>query len=107
MQIALTLLDKREKMSPTVFEEKLSEHGLKNSSFTQFDGDTVVDHDELTSLQEKLSAWKISQWCKFDFTIVRGLAYYTGIVFEIHERSGAERAIAGGGRYEFERDRLN
>ena len=100
MQIALTLLDKREKMSPTVFEEKLSEHGLENSSFTQFDGDTVIDHDELTSLQEKLSAWKISQWCKFDFTIVRGLAYYTGIVFEIHERSGAERAIAGGGRYD-------
>jgi histidyl-tRNA synthetase len=31
---------------------------------------------------------------------VRGLAYYTGSVFEIHEASGAERAIAGGGRYD-------
>jgi histidyl-tRNA synthetase len=39
-------------------------------------------------------------WCEFDPGIVRGLAYYTGTVFEIHEASGAERAIAGGGRYD-------
>jgi histidyl-tRNA synthetase len=32
--------------------------------------------------------------------IVRGLAYYTGTVFEVHEATGAERAIAGGGRYD-------
>lgn len=32
--------------------------------------------------------------------IVRGLAYYTGTVFEVHERGGKERAIAGGGRYD-------
>ncbi|MFM9181434.1 MAG: His/Gly/Thr/Pro-type tRNA ligase C-terminal domain-containing protein [Phycisphaerales bacterium] len=31
---------------------------------------------------------------------MRGLAYYTGTVFEVHEASGAERAIAGGGRYD-------
>jgi histidyl-tRNA synthetase len=35
-----------------------------------------------------------------DFGIVRGLAYYTGMVFEIHEATGRERAIAGGGRYD-------
>ena len=51
-------------------------------------------------MQDELNAWGISDWCTFDFNIVRGLAYYTGIVFEIHERSGAERAIAGGGRYD-------
>jgi len=32
--------------------------------------------------------------------IVRGLAYYTGMVFEVHEAGGKERAIAGGGRYD-------
>ncbi len=32
--------------------------------------------------------------------VVRGLAYYTGTVFEVHETTGAERAIAGGGRYD-------
>ena len=31
---------------------------------------------------------------------MRGLAYYTGTVFEIHEATGKERAIAGGGRYD-------
>ncbi len=36
----------------------------------------------------------------FDVTIVRGLAYYTGTVFEIFDRAGALRAICGGGRYD-------
>ncbi|NNM33667.1 MAG: histidine--tRNA ligase [Gemmatimonadetes bacterium] len=36
----------------------------------------------------------------FDFTIVRGLAYYTGIVFELFDRAGELRAICGGGRYD-------
>ena len=42
----------------------------------------------------------LAPWCEFDLGIVRGLAYYTGTVFEIHEASGGERAIAGGGRYD-------
>ena len=37
---------------------------------------------------------------EFDLTIVRGLAYYTGIVFEAFDRSKNERALAGGGRYD-------
>ena len=36
----------------------------------------------------------------FDLRIVRGLAYYTGIVFEIFDRKGEFRAICGGGRYD-------
>jgi len=39
-------------------------------------------------------------WLKFDLSIVRGLAYYTGIVFELFDRSGEFRAICGGGRYD-------
>ena len=37
---------------------------------------------------------------KRDYTVVRGLAYYTGVVFEVFDRSGEFRAIAGGGRYD-------
>jgi histidyl-tRNA synthetase len=37
---------------------------------------------------------------RFDPTIVRGLAYYTGTVFEIFDRAGELRAICGGGRYD-------
>jgi histidyl-tRNA synthetase len=39
-------------------------------------------------------------WLRLDLSIVRGLAYYTGIVFEVFDRSGEFRAIAGGGRYD-------
>ena len=42
----------------------------------------------------------LGEWCEFDSMVVRGLAYYTGTVFEVHEASGNERAIAGGGRYD-------
>ncbi|HEY2026575.1 MAG TPA: histidine--tRNA ligase [Gemmatimonadaceae bacterium] len=39
-------------------------------------------------------------WLALDLSIVRGLAYYTGIVFELFDRTGEFRAIAGGGRYD-------
>ncbi len=41
-----------------------------------------------------------ADFVEFDVTIVRGLAYYTGIVFEIFDRGGEFRAICGGGRYD-------
>ena len=41
-----------------------------------------------------------ASWLRLDLSIVRGLAYYTGIVFELFDRSGEFRAIAGGGRYD-------
>ena len=55
---------------------------------------------ELTSLFSALEAYGISEWIEFDASIVRGLAYYTGPVFEAHDRAGELRAICGGGRYD-------
>jgi len=43
---------------------------------------------------------ELSEFVEVDFSIVRGLAYYTGIVFELYDRKGKERAICGGGRYD-------
>ena len=40
------------------------------------------------------------EWVKLDLSIVRGLAYYTGIVFELFDAKGELRAICGGGRYD-------
>lgn len=54
--------------------------------------------DELLQVFEKLGS--LAAFCEVDFKIVRGLAYYTGIVWEIHDRKGVLRAIAGGGRYD-------
>jgi histidyl-tRNA synthetase len=41
-----------------------------------------------------------ADWVAFDFSVVRGLAYYTGVVFEGFDRAGKLRAICGGGRYD-------
>jgi histidyl-tRNA synthetase len=49
---------------------------------------------------ELVAAMDLSDYVRFDVTIVRGLAYYTGIVFEIFDRKGEFRAICGGGRYD-------
>ena len=46
------------------------------------------------------TAMGVADWVQFDLTIVRGLAYYTGIVFELFDAVGEFRAICGGGRYD-------
>ena len=58
---------------------------------------------EVARLEEYLAlleAMELGDFVEFDLTIVRGLAYYTGIVFEIFDRAGELRAICGGGRYD-------
>ncbi|HXG70305.1 MAG TPA: histidine--tRNA ligase [Gemmatimonadaceae bacterium] len=47
-----------------------------------------------------LAALGVGEWVDFDLSIVRGLAYYTGKVFELFDASGEFRAICGGGRYD-------
>ena len=55
---------------------------------------------ELASLFSLIDSYGISDWVAFDASVVRGLAYYTGPVFEAHDRAGELRAIVGGGRYD-------
>lgn len=55
---------------------------------------------QLTDLMDLCEAYGIQDWILFDASVVRGLAYYTGIVFEAFDRKGKLRAIAGGGRYD-------
>jgi histidyl-tRNA synthetase len=58
---------------------------------------------ELERMEEyfgSLEAMGLGPFVEFDLRIVRGLAYYTGIVFEIFDRTGESRAICGGGRYD-------
>jgi histidyl-tRNA synthetase len=47
-----------------------------------------------------LAALGVDGWARLDLSIVRGLAYYTGIVFELFDAKGELRAICGGGRYD-------
>jgi histidyl-tRNA synthetase len=54
----------------------------------------------LQDLFKTLGAMGVSEYCRFDMSIVRGLAYYTGMVFEVHDAVGDLRAVCGGGRYD-------
>ncbi len=56
--------------------------------------------DELRRLFETLEVMGVADFVKFDIGIVRGLAYYTGVVYEIYDRQSSLRAICGGGRYD-------
>lgn len=55
---------------------------------------------ELEEYREILRSLGLWDYVEFDLKIVRGLAYYTGIVFEFFDRKGEFRAICGGGRYD-------
>lgn len=55
---------------------------------------------ELEELFQYAEAYGMSSWLQLDLSVVRGLAYYTGLVFEGFDREGELRAIFGGGRYD-------
>ena len=59
-----------------------------------------VAADELAEVFDVLERFGVAEYCSFDIGIVRGLAYYTGTVFEIFDRAGEFRAIGGGGRFD-------
>lgn len=54
----------------------------------------------LRVVMEHVFAAGLGEYVQFDARLVRGLAYYTGLVFEVWERRGESRAICGGGRYD-------
>ncbi|KAF2312155.1 hypothetical protein GH714_028308 [Hevea brasiliensis] len=88
-------------MSEEAIEELLQVLSIK--SLTKLEevlggaGEAVADLKQLFSLAERFG---YSEWIQFDASVVRGLAYYTGIVFEGFDREGKLRAICGGGRYD-------
>ncbi len=56
--------------------------------------------EKLEQIVDGLHTRGLSDYVDVDVRIVRGLAYYTGVVFEVFDRAGKLRAIAGGGRYD-------
>jgi histidyl-tRNA synthetase len=70
------------------------------SNIVKLNEDAQSSLDELGKVFAYLKQMGVEDWCRFDMGIVRGLAYYTGMVFEIHDKAGELRAICGGGRYD-------
>ncbi len=56
--------------------------------------------EQFSALWRCLSDFRVADYCVFDLKVVRGIAYYTGTVFEAHMRHGGLRALLGGGRYD-------
>jgi histidyl-tRNA synthetase len=57
-------------------------------------------YKEIAKVLYTLKIMGVGDFCVYDPSIVRGLAYYTGIVFEVHDAGSDLRAICGGGRYD-------
>ena len=108
------LLDKQHKIPEDVFNQELKnflkdpitvEKVLAILSSNSLDNLRSINKSsnalaELETLFELMDHYGMSDYVKFDIGIVRGLAYYTGIVFELLDKNRSLRSIAGGGRYD-------
>ncbi|HSU85251.1 MAG TPA: ATP phosphoribosyltransferase regulatory subunit, partial [Chthoniobacterales bacterium] len=92
----LQVIDKSEREPREKTAERLGP--LAAPIFAALDGDGRGE--KLDSLVRELELRGLADYVRVDLSIVRGLAYYTGVVFEVFDRAGAFRAIAGGGRYD-------
>jgi len=92
----LQTIDKSEREPRTKTRERLG--GLAGPVFEILEkgGESA----KLNRIIDSLRARGLSDFATVDVGIVRGLAYYTGVVFEVFDRAGKFRAIAGGGRYD-------
>jgi histidyl-tRNA synthetase len=91
----LQVIDKSGREPREKTEEKLGK--LAGPVFSVFD--KGGRSGKLDRLVDGLGARGLAGFVDIDVKIVRGLAYYTGTVFEVFDRAGKLRAIAGGGRY--------
>lgn len=96
----LQVIDKMEREKPGVTEDSLAELGTSRAAVDAFIAGQGADWAPLQALMADLGARGMSGFVEVDLGIVRGLAYYTGTVFEIFDISKGMRAIAGGGRYD-------
>jgi histidyl-tRNA synthetase len=93
------IIDKLERTPPEESQKKLAALGFTLDAVNVFieKGEPTT---ELASIIANLAARGMGDFVKVDYQVIRGLAYYTGPVFEAFDRKGEFRAIAGGGRYD-------
>ncbi len=110
----MVILDKRDKISSEVLVTMLEDAGMSDKQVGKLN--EYLSNTDLKDIQANLSDTKgvedldslmgmmdtagYSDYLKFDISIVRGLSYYTGAVFEVNSPEKKHRAICGGGRYD-------
>ena len=117
LPLAYNVIDKMERESADMGHKRLTELGLTATQADRVlavtdlslpairaeygsDPDVSSTVDAMESFLRALGSLGFADFVQFDMKIVRGLAYYTGIVFELFDRKGELRAICGGGRYD-------
>jgi histidyl-tRNA synthetase len=111
LEAAFGAIDRSERVPKHVLEEMLQQAGYgKRETAAVFDVAALGGTDAIAAAGESagplreavqaLEAMGLSDFVSIDLTIVRGLAYYTGVVWELFDARKSLRAIAGGGRYD-------
>lgn len=93
------VVDKLEREAPEHSDEKLRKLGFTIDVVESFIKDGAPTA-ELQYILNNLAARGLRNFAKVDYRVIRGLAYYTGVVFEAFDVQGEFRALAGGGRYD-------
>ena len=110
----LVIMDKRDKISKEALSKMLQDIGMSTTQVDQLneyllksdlielkkDLNDTQGIDELQNLMDMMETAGFSDYLQFDISIVRGLSYYTGAVFEVNSPAKQHRAICGGGRYD-------
>jgi histidyl-tRNA synthetase len=95
------IVDKAERTPPEKTNEALAKFGLPELTAESLLGFMhSKEPGGLAPILDDLAARGLRNYVEVDYAIVRGLAYYTGVVWEVFDRSKNERALAGGGRYD-------
>lgn len=99
------LIDRKDKLSIHDWEEYAYSLGLDREQLTSLENmldDTQAwrQSDELIAFFEATAYLGVDAYMAYDPTVIRGLDYYTGTVFEARDSAGDFRAILGGGRYD-------
>ena len=92
-------VDKIERTPPEESDKKFQALGFTLEQVRNFI-DSGEPTEELQAVLDNLAARGLGDYVKIDYNVIRGLAYYTGVVYEAFDRHGKFRAIAGGGRYD-------
>jgi histidyl-tRNA synthetase len=96
----LAIIDKIEREEQSATARKLADFNVtwdEVRAFLQTPAEAIPGFE---ALAQELRWRGVAEMVKLDLTVVRGLDYYTGLVFEVFDRQRQNRALAGGGRYD-------
>ncbi|PLW80633.1 histidine--tRNA ligase [Candidatus Woesearchaeota archaeon] len=116
IQPVFKLIDKKAKISEKDFVLGLKDNGLNDSQIDKINllftvksvedlEKSGLDYDKdafenVKQISDYLTDFGLKDLMVLDLSVIRGFDYYTGIVFELYDRTGEFRAVAGGGRYD-------